>query len=162
MWAASLVNRARAEGRIDDDFAVKTIIEALNKFRGSCGELMSYNEIYIPLVYTQVVGIATYFLFLVKLLSQQYISIDDNSLGFDFFPLLIILEFIFYMGWLKVAETMMNPFGDDDDDFEINDMIDHNLQVSYLIVDEMHNEHPELLKGETFFCDISKNISYVI
>lgn len=42
----------------------------------------------------------------------------------------------------------MNPFGDDDDDFEINEMIDSNLQMSYLIVDEMHNEHPELLKDQ--------------
>lgn len=43
---------------------------------------------------------------------------------------------------------MMNPFGDDDDDFEVNEMIDWNLQMSYLIVDEMHNEHPELLKDQ--------------
>jgi hypothetical protein len=27
-------------------------------------------------------------------------------------------------------------------------MVDRNLQVSYLIVDEMHHEHPELLKDQ--------------
>lgn len=27
-------------------------------------------------------------------------------------------------------------------------MIDRNLQVSYLIVDEMHHEHPELVKDQ--------------
>lgn len=30
----------------------------------------------------------------------------------------------------------------------MNWLIDRNLQVSYLIVDEMHNEHPELIKDQ--------------
>ena len=51
-------------------------------------------------------------------------------------PFFTIIEFISYMGWIKVAEALLNPFGDDDEDFQINYLIDRNLQVSYLIVDE--------------------------
>lgn len=43
-----------------------------------------------------------------------------------------ILQFIFYMGWLKVAEAMLNPFGEDDDDFECNFLLDKNLTVRIL------------------------------
>lgn len=54
VWASSIVTRARKEGRIRDDFAVKTIIDEINKFRGQCGLLLTYDHINIPLVYTQV------------------------------------------------------------------------------------------------------------
>lgn len=30
---------------------------------------------------------------------------------------------------VQVAETLLNPFGDDDEDFDINYLIDRNLQV---------------------------------
>lgn len=54
VWAASIVTRARKEGRIRDDFAVKTIIDEINRFRGQCGLLLNYDTISVPLVYTQV------------------------------------------------------------------------------------------------------------
>ncbi|XP_075160841.1 bestrophin-4-like [Haematobia irritans] len=150
VWAASIVTRARKEGFIRDDFAVKTIIDELNTFRGRCGVLLFYDFISIPLVYTQVVTIAVYSYFLCSLLAHQWTEFKKDTheqLGF-YMPVFITLQFFFYMGWLKVAETLINPFGDDDDDFEVNWMIDRNLQVAYLIVDEMHHEHPELVRDQ--------------
>ncbi|XP_017040126.1 bestrophin-2 isoform X2 [Drosophila ficusphila] len=154
VWAASIITRARKEGRIRDDFAVKTIIDELNKFRGQCGLLISYDTISVPLVYTQVVTLAVYSYFLTCCMGQQWTDgkVVGNTTYLNkvdlYFPVFTTLQFFFYMGWLKVAESLINPFGEDDDDFEVNWMVDRNLQVSYLIVDEMHHEHPELLKDQ--------------
>lgn len=63
-------------------------------------------------------------------------------------PVFHFLEFFFLMGWLKVAETMVNPFGEDDDDFEVNWLIDRDITVSYMIVDEMNTEFPEMVKDQ--------------
>ena len=47
-----------------------------------------------------------------------------------FIPLFGILKFIFYFGWLNVAETLINPFGEDDEDFDVNYLINRNLQLA--------------------------------
>lgn len=47
-----------------------------------------------------------------------------------YFPFLAVLEFFFYMGWVRVAETLINPFGEDDDDFDVVWMIDRHVQVN--------------------------------
>ncbi|XP_018579267.1 bestrophin-4 isoform X2 [Anoplophora glabripennis] len=147
VWGSSIVTRARKEGRIRDDFAVKTIIDELNKIRGKCGLLLGYDHISVPLVYTQVVTLAVYSYFLTNIMGHQWV--EGGKYDFDlYFPIFTTLQFFFYVGWLKVAESLINPFGDDDDDFEVNWMVDRNLQVSYLIVDEMHHEHPELVKDQ--------------
>ena len=44
-----------------------------------------------------------------------------------FIPLFAILKFIFYFGWLNVAETLINPFGEDDEDFDVNYLINRFL-----------------------------------
>lgn len=85
MWAASIITRARKEGRIRDDFAVKTIIDELNKFRGQCGLLISYDTISIPLVYTQVVTIAVYSYFITGLVSFFLFSVGSSFSLINYF-----------------------------------------------------------------------------
>jgi bestrophin-3 len=54
VWAGGIITRARKEGRINDDFSLKTLIDELNIFRSGCGGMLNYDWISIPLVYTQV------------------------------------------------------------------------------------------------------------
>lgn len=151
VWAASIVTRARKEGLIRDDFGVKTIIDELNNFRAKTGTLIMYDTISVPLVYTQVVTLAVYTYFLTAVMAQQWTETklaEDKNVIDMYFPIFTTLQFFFYMGWLKVAESLINPFGEDDDDFEVNWMIDRNLQVAYMIVDEMHHNHPQLVRDQ--------------
>ncbi|KAK6013255.1 hypothetical protein OSTOST_21487 [Ostertagia ostertagi] len=62
------------------------------------------------------------------------------------FPFMTSIQFVLYMGWLKVAEALLNPWGEDDDDFETNVLIDRNLAMGLKIVDEGYGRTPELRK----------------
>lgn len=118
----------------------------MHEFRGCCGMLYSYDWISIPLVYTQVVTLAIYTYFLATVMGRQYLSSSSGAEIDLYIPIFTILQFFFYMGWLKVAEQLINPFGEDDDDFELNWCLDRNLQVSFQIVDDMHQRHPRLVR----------------
>ena len=47
------------------------------------------------------------------------------------------------MGWLKVAEQLINPFGNDEDDFDMNLIVDRNLEVSFLAIDNLFSIIPD-------------------
>lgn len=146
-WFVALAVRARKEGRIKDDILLKNLLEAMHEYRGNCGMLFSYDWISIPLVYTQVVTLAIYTYFLATVMGRQYVKPTNHEQEIDLYiPVFTILQFFFYMGWLKVAEVLINPFGEDDDDFELNWCLDRNLQVSFQIVDDMHQRHPRLVR----------------
>ncbi|XP_011864953.1 PREDICTED: bestrophin-4-like [Vollenhovia emeryi] len=148
-WFINLLKEARKNHRISDAQGLKLIMEEFNEFRTKCGLLWSYDWVSIPLVYTQVVTLATYSFFAVALIGRQYIEGVERQLQLKidkYVPIFTILQFFFFMGLLKVAEQLINPFGDDDEDFELNWLIDRHTKVSYLGVDTLMNRCPPLVK----------------
>ncbi|KAM6385371.1 bestrophin-3 [Alca torda] len=149
VWFGNLASRARKEGRIRDSVDLQTLMNEMNKYRSWCSLLFGYDWVGIPLVYTQVVTLAVYTFFFACLIGRQFLDTDQGYQGHDldlYIPIFTLLQFFFYAGWLKVAEQLINPFGEDDDDFETNWCIDRNLQVSLLAVDEMHMNLPRMEK----------------
>ncbi|XP_042190942.1 bestrophin-4 [Callorhinchus milii] len=145
VWFTNLASQARSEGRIHDDVALRLLMDELNGYRAKCSLLFHYDWISIPLVYTQVVTIAVYSFFTICLIGRQFLEpkegYEEDKIDF-YIPIFTLLQFFFYAGWLKVAEQIINPFGEDDDDFETNKLIDRNLQVSFLSVDDMYQNLP--------------------
>ncbi|XP_051486345.1 bestrophin-3 isoform X2 [Apus apus] len=149
VWFGNLASKATKEGRIRDSVDLQALMTEMNKYRSWCSLLFGYDWVGIPLVYTQVVTLAVYTFFFACLIGRQFLDTDQGYQGHDldlYIPIFTLLQFFFYAGWLKVAEQLINPFGEDDDDFETNWCIDRNLQVSLLAVDEMHMNLPRMEK----------------
>nr|XP_019604514.1 PREDICTED: bestrophin-3 isoform X2 [Rhinolophus sinicus]XP_019604515.1 PREDICTED: bestrophin-3 isoform X2 [Rhinolophus sinicus] len=149
IWFGNLAAKARKEGRIRDSVDLQSLMTEMNRYRSWCSLLFGYDWVGIPLVYTQVVTLAVYTFFFACLIGRQFLDPTEGYAGHDldlYIPIFTLLQFFFYAGWLKVAEQLINPFGEDDDDFETNWCIDRNLQVSLLAVDEMHMSLPKMKK----------------
>ncbi|XP_074082225.1 bestrophin-3 [Macrotis lagotis] len=149
IWFGNLASKARKEGRIRDSVDLQSLMTEMNRYRSWCSLLFGYDWVGIPLVYTQVVTLAVYTFFFACLIGRQFLDPTKGYAGHDldlYIPIFTLLQFFFYAGWLKVAEQLINPFGEDDDDFETNWCIDRNLQVSLLAVDEMHMSLPKMKK----------------
>ncbi|XP_008586907.1 PREDICTED: bestrophin-1 [Galeopterus variegatus] len=147
VWFANLSVKAWLGGRIRDPILLQSLLNEMNTLRTQCGHLYAYDWISIPLVYTQVVTVAVYSFFLACLIGRQFLNPAKAYPGHELdlvVPAFTFLQFFFYVGWLKVAEQLINPFGEDDDDFETNWIVDRNLQVSLLAVDEMHRDLPQM------------------
>lgn len=161
-WFTSLIVRTRKEGRIKDDKFIAQILDALHDYRTGCGLLFAYDWISIPLVYTQTVTIATYTYFLASVVGRQYLDPVKGYSNHDidlYVPVFTLLEFFFFMGWLKVAEQLINPFGEDDDDFELNWILDRNLLVGVYVTDELCNKCPKIVK-DMYWDDIEPALPY--
>ncbi|XP_061098714.1 bestrophin-4 [Conger conger] len=144
-WFSNLAAQARKERRVRDDIALRLLMDELNNYRGKCSMLFHYDWISIPLVYTQVVTLAVYSFFTSCLIGRQFLNPAKGYKGHSldmYIPVFTLLQFFFYFGWLKVGELIINPFGEDDDDFETNQLIDRNFQVSMLAVDDMYQNLP--------------------
>ena len=98
------------------------------------------------MVYTQVVTLATYLFFIFTIIGRQKIEgygPDQQRMASGripiemdlYVPIFTVLQFLFYMGLLKVAEQLINPFGDDDEDFELNWLIDRHVKVGNSNID---------------------------
>uniref|UniRef100_A0A7I4YQJ0 Bestrophin homolog n=1 Tax=Haemonchus contortus TaxID=6289 RepID=A0A7I4YQJ0_HAECO len=147
-WALTICTRAYKEGCIENIPAMVAIQNEVKLFRTSLAQLCHFDWVPIPIAYPQVVFLAVRVYFVICTVSRQFILSADakNRSAVDLFvPFMTILQFIFFVGWMKVAEALLNPLGEDDDDFECNFLIDQNIANGLSIVDNTYNTCPELL-----------------
>jgi len=158
-WFVYRLQEATKHGRLLNQYALENIMREFCEFRAKCGLLWCYDWVSIPMVYTQVVTLATYVFFIFTIIGRQKLNPDaverarmpSGRIPLDidlYIPIFTVLQFFFFMGLLKVAEQLINPFGDDDEDFELNWLIDRHMKASFLGCDILMNPDriPPLVK----------------
>ncbi|CAB3409569.1 unnamed protein product [Caenorhabditis bovis] len=129
-WANSIVWRMNAN---------------IRDFRKDLENMCKFDWVPIPIAYPQVVFLAVRVYFLIALFSRQHLPLtEDDERLIKYIPIMTIFQFIFFVGWMRVAEALLNPLGEDDDDFELNWVLEKNIMTGMQIVDDSHDECPYL------------------
>ncbi|XP_053643357.2 bestrophin-2-like isoform X4 [Cherax quadricarinatus] len=143
-WCCQLVQCAREEGFLQTDSGKEVLVTELLRLRRQCSRLQQWHEHNVPLLYTQVVTIAAYTYFVISLLSEQYL---DESLKYPSYevdlvvPAFALLELVFYMGWLKVAEILLNPFGTNDHSFDLLRILEDTRYSAFVICHTRYGQY---------------------
>ena len=117
LWSMDLLSREEGLYR----YGKHHLLERLTDWKKKLSDVTAYSVAPVPLVYTQVVHLAVYIFFSVSLLADQWIiwrKPGDEEIDV-IFPFFIAFKFLFIFGWLRVAETLYDPFGEDDEDFDV-------------------------------------------
>ncbi|CAG0923886.1 unnamed protein product [Notodromas monacha] len=153
VWAGTMTATARKEGRVENDLAMKTILDEIVKLRLLCAKCSSMVMVNVPLSYSQVVTWAVYGFFAACLIGRQFVAGDSDI----YVPVFTILQFLVYMGWLKVAEALINPFGEDDDDFQLLTLIERGLEK---VIDEEKADNVQYSSSDSIRILLKDNFSW--
>ncbi|XGW04075.1 hypothetical protein V3C99_015316 [Haemonchus contortus] len=145
IWIVNLIKKQYAAKKIDT-IQMDMLLKQVYSYRDGFAMLFVYDWVKIPLVYTQVVAIATYGYFFICLIGRQP-KLDQKSMETEItilFPIFTTFQMLFYLGWLKVGQFLMNPFGEDDDDFELNYVLDRNTCIAHMMATELADQCPDI------------------
>ncbi|XGW32153.1 hypothetical protein V3C99_010377 [Haemonchus contortus] len=149
LWVQQLITAEVESGRASP-YYVTVFANELKQYRTSLRKLFCHDWVCVPLVYTQVASLATYSFFVFCLFGRQHL---DPENGFDtVFPLFTVVQFLFYVGWYKVGQDLMRPFGLDDDDIELSYILDRNLVISFAIVDLIQTDSAPAFEEDVYWC----------
>ncbi|VDM67865.1 unnamed protein product [Strongylus vulgaris] len=100
-----------------------------------------------------VAALATYAFFFFALFGRQNL-IPEMQAGKEIdlmIPVFTIVQFMFFVGWFKVGQDLMRPFGLDDDDIELNYILDRNIATSFSIVNRLQTMDCPELEDDAFW-----------
>ncbi|KAI6203108.1 Bestrophin-like protein [Aphelenchoides besseyi] len=149
-WIAKLLKKARSRGNLSD-LNYTILNEELSKLRECFNNLLSQDFLSaMPLSYTQIVSFAPVVYFVLNLFGKQFVPAPEGEPSrIDYiFPFNGVYEFIIYYGWLKVGQVMLNAFGLDPDDYEIDWLVQRNYQIGRLILNRLFDQTPKIMDVE--------------
>jgi len=139
VWANESIKQSKFGDTVLVPVEHKQLLNAVRAFQEKLQRVNRYVEYPIPTVYKQVVMFAVCSFFSLAVVAEQELIYDQGEEKETFnvgFPIFLLLKFVFIAGWLSVAETIRNPFGEDEEDVNVVRCLDYNIWIASVVVQQ--------------------------
>ncbi|KAF8371912.1 hypothetical protein PRIPAC_78341 [Pristionchus pacificus] len=135
-WIIVRIREMRATSKKDSlmsDYESVEFFQEIANLRGNLGDLLSFDWVPMPIAFMQIITAAVYITMLLTVFTVQDKLVDNDGVV-DFLTaswtvVALSAQLLLYLGWMKSVHVIINPFGEDDDDFEMEWLLDHHTSV---------------------------------
>ncbi|XP_046635228.1 bestrophin-4-like [Daphnia pulicaria] len=132
-WMLLLARDCATENRYPDKGNYVKLLDFILGFKKSCGNTIKFATKNLPHALIQAAIIFVYVYGLITLMSRNFDGAEKDVFleGFvSYVPAMPSLQFFIFLIWLNFGRTAVNPFGSDDDDIDVQQLLKTHVQDS--------------------------------
>uniref|UniRef100_A0A0P6FE31 Bestrophin homolog n=1 Tax=Daphnia magna TaxID=35525 RepID=A0A0P6FE31_9CRUS len=136
-WMLLLLKETFIQKRYFNESNYLKNVDTLMAFKKSCGNVIKFATQNISPALVQAVVLSVYCFGCITVMARMFSKEDApiSSAFISYVPVLPAMQFFIYFAWLCFGKAALDPFGDDEDDIDVPQMV------------KLHIENAERLKG---------------
>nr|CAH0107626.1 unnamed protein product [Daphnia galeata] len=132
-WMLLLARDCSIENRFPDKGNYVKLLDHVLIFKKSCGNTIKFATKNLPHALIQAAIIFVYVYGLITLMARNFDGVEQNTFMegvVTYVPAMPSLQFFIFLIWLNFGRTAVNPFGSDDDDIDVKQLLKTHVQDS--------------------------------
>ncbi|XP_046447376.1 bestrophin-1-like [Daphnia pulex] len=149
-WLILLIKKTHKKGRFAEYKYYLQSVENVLAYKKNCGNTIKFATKNIPYALIQVAVIVVYLYGIFTLMARNFDGVEKSVLlgGIvNYFPAFSSIQFFIFLVWLNFGRTAVNPFGSDDDDIDVKQLLATHIQDSLRLA-KLYNQDLLDLLGE--------------
>nr|CAH0106159.1 unnamed protein product [Daphnia galeata] len=142
-WMLLLLKETFLQNRFFMDFNYLKNVDILMAYKKSCGNTIKFATQNISPALVQAVILAVYCFGCVTVMARTFNNEENTPIPdalIAYLPLMPAMQFFIYFAWLCFGKAAVDPFGDDEDDINVRELVQSHITNSQRLKG-LYNRH---------------------